>query len=464
MSDFPTDDPIDGNATSDDPARYDAMSDRPGYMSPREQDELASAYLDGEATNYEVAFVADYPELQARVEELRTIKAQVATSVEPPAEAVRDHMIAQALGYQAPVLSIEDARRRRLLPATRRVLVAAALMIAMATAGVTIYRLGGGQGTDDDQYVTGGSTQATTSDFEVPAEDSASGVPESAPESSSTSADDAGTYGGGADDGGGEMLAAGPERADEATLEIAPEVEEAEAMAQDGGSFAADVPLQESPGEVASDDAAPADSPPQDPPTDEGSPDEPSPDDPTEPTETTDDSGDSDPDRPFEPTETTDDSGDSVLVFRTTDDLTTHAVSLAEEVTVTGRLPVFGTTGTLLSDTELLCPSPLEDETDPQETGDKTNIADRDDEPVEPPTDDQVSRPSSEVRLTLPSQGDEPALPLPGDGFELVDQFRAEVEETLVVVSIYLIEEHLLIVQTTSPPECRIVDLIVPTP
>ena len=63
-------------------------------LTPQERDELASAYLDGEATAEERAMVESDSDLLARVEHLRHAAKEVAS---PAAEAGREEIIAQAL-------------------------------------------------------------------------------------------------------------------------------------------------------------------------------------------------------------------------------------------------------------------------------------------------------------------------------------------------------------------------------
>ena len=128
------------------------MSDERGHMTPEELDELASAYLDGEATTEEATLVESDPGLQARVEELRAVRDLVAAPVEVPSEEVRDQMIAQALDHRAPVVSLESARRRlRAIPPQARVILAAAAVVAaIALVGVTIFEQQGDEFADDD--------------------------------------------------------------------------------------------------------------------------------------------------------------------------------------------------------------------------------------------------------------------------------------------------------------------------
>lgn len=128
------------------------MSDERGRMTPEELDELASAYLDGEATAEEAALVESDPRLQELVEELRTVRELIATPVEVPSDEVRDQMIARALDHRAPVVSMETARRRlRAIPPQARVILAAAAVVAaIALVGVTIFERQGDEFADDD--------------------------------------------------------------------------------------------------------------------------------------------------------------------------------------------------------------------------------------------------------------------------------------------------------------------------
>lgn len=157
------------------------MSDERGEMTPQEMDELASVYLDGEATPEEAALVEGDPRLQELVEEFRAIRELVAAPVELPSDEVRDQMIAQALDHRAPVVSLEKARRRlrAVPPQARVVLAAAAVVAAIAVAGVTLFdRADRG---DDDMMVADDAGPAPAM-AEEPALDMAESapVPESA--------------------------------------------------------------------------------------------------------------------------------------------------------------------------------------------------------------------------------------------------------------------------------------------
>ncbi len=136
----------------DHPAAEKTMNDERGHMTPQELDELASAYLDGEATAEEAVLVESDPPLQTLVEELRTVRDLVAEPAELPSDEVRDQMIARALDHRAPVVSLEKARHqlRTVAPQARVVLAAAAVVAAIAVVGVTIFQRQGSELADDD--------------------------------------------------------------------------------------------------------------------------------------------------------------------------------------------------------------------------------------------------------------------------------------------------------------------------
>lgn len=96
-------------------------------------DEVVSAYLDGEATPAEVARVETEPALQARLAAFRAVSARVAQVPEVPAEAREAH-IRQATAAldstPAPVHDLDAARRRR-----RTVLLSAAAVIVVLLLG-----------------------------------------------------------------------------------------------------------------------------------------------------------------------------------------------------------------------------------------------------------------------------------------------------------------------------------------
>lgn len=99
-----------------------------------EHDELASAYLDGEATDDERARVDGDPDLLARVDELRRVREAVATPTAAPSARARDDAIAAALHASTVVdLGAERARRR-----LRIASIAAAVLIVIGAAGLVI--------------------------------------------------------------------------------------------------------------------------------------------------------------------------------------------------------------------------------------------------------------------------------------------------------------------------------------
>ena len=163
------------------------MSDERGEMTPQQMDELASAYLDGEATPEEAAVVESDPRLQELVEELRAVHDLMATPVELPSDEVRDQMIAQALDHRAPVVSLEKARRRlRAVPPQARVILAAAAVVAaIAVVGVTLFEQA--DRGDDDMMVAEESGPAPAMD-DAPADTEEMALPAPAPEPESAGA------------------------------------------------------------------------------------------------------------------------------------------------------------------------------------------------------------------------------------------------------------------------------------
>ena len=113
------------------------------------EDELVSAYLDGEATPAEIARVEQDDALMARIEQLRSVRDAVASPVAPVPAELRDQMIEAALA----VADAESAQRReaRIVPIHRRretllaVAAAAILLAAVVSAGLISTR-----GGDDD--------------------------------------------------------------------------------------------------------------------------------------------------------------------------------------------------------------------------------------------------------------------------------------------------------------------------
>ena len=171
------------------------MSDERGDLTPEQLDELASAYLDGEATAEEAALVESDPRLQELVEELRAVRNLVGAPVEVPSDEVRDQMIARALDHRAPVVSMETARRRlRAIPPQARVILAAAAVVAaIAAVGVTIFERQGDEFADDDMAsapVVLADAPADAEDMPLPAAAAESESMEAAEESAASPASD----------------------------------------------------------------------------------------------------------------------------------------------------------------------------------------------------------------------------------------------------------------------------------
>ena len=145
-------------------------------LTPEELDELASAYLDGEATAEERAMVEADPDLLARAEQLRHAAAEVAS---PVAEAGREEIIAQALEALKPAnekpnqllarlryryerLSLsriplrDRLRNRRLVPIFS---VAAVLVLVFLTISIVVL-LADNTGEDDSEAVAPATTRA----------------------------------------------------------------------------------------------------------------------------------------------------------------------------------------------------------------------------------------------------------------------------------------------------------------
>ncbi len=108
------------------------------------EDELVSAYLDGEATPAEIAEVEQNDALMAQVEQLRSVRDALAAPVAPMPAERREQMISAALA----VADAENAQRReaRIVPVQRRretllaVAAAAILLAAVVSAGLIASR------------------------------------------------------------------------------------------------------------------------------------------------------------------------------------------------------------------------------------------------------------------------------------------------------------------------------------
>ncbi|MBV9953592.1 MAG: zf-HC2 domain-containing protein [Acidimicrobiia bacterium] len=132
------------------------MTDQP----PTDQDlELASAYLDGEATPDERARVEADPQLLARVDELRAVAGAVGTGFTPLTEEQAASQRRRAIAAKPiPTAPPLPARRRTPLPSP---LIAAAVVVVIALAGIWLV-IAAGNGSSSDKDSSGASTGATT--------------------------------------------------------------------------------------------------------------------------------------------------------------------------------------------------------------------------------------------------------------------------------------------------------------
>ena len=120
-------------------------------------DELASAYLDGEATAEERALVEGDPALLARVADLQAVSGALSAEIELPTTAQRDAAIAAAVAV-SNVADLDVARARRRI---RVASIAAALLVVLGAVGILV-RATSSQSEDKFQTVAGsiGSTAA----------------------------------------------------------------------------------------------------------------------------------------------------------------------------------------------------------------------------------------------------------------------------------------------------------------
>ena len=127
------------------------------------EDELVSAYLDGEATPAEIAEVEQNDALLARVEQLRSVRDAVAAPVAPMPAERREQMIGAALA----AADAENTQRReaRIVPVHRRretllaVAAAAVLLAAVVSAGLIASR-----GGDDEADMAAAPTESADAD------------------------------------------------------------------------------------------------------------------------------------------------------------------------------------------------------------------------------------------------------------------------------------------------------------
>lgn len=150
-------------------------------LTPEERDELASAYLDGEATAQERAMVEADADLLARVEHFRHAAEEVAS---PAAEAGREEIIAEALKAfkpeAEPAKQVEKLASRQRQPRSGFLLqirerlrnrplapiLGAAAALAVVFLAIAIFALTN-ENTDDtsDTASSGTTSPATTFEF-----------------------------------------------------------------------------------------------------------------------------------------------------------------------------------------------------------------------------------------------------------------------------------------------------------
>ncbi len=140
------------------------------------EDELVSAYLDGEATPAEIAEIEQDDVLMARVELLRSVRDSVAAPVAPMPAERREQAISAALA----VADAENTQRReaRIVPVRRRretllaVAAAAILLAAVVSAGLIASR-----GGDDEAEMAAEGTAADDSGAMAEAAPAATAAP-----------------------------------------------------------------------------------------------------------------------------------------------------------------------------------------------------------------------------------------------------------------------------------------------
>jgi negative regulator of sigma E activity len=136
--------------------------------TPHPDDELVSAYLDGEASAEEIARVDADPALRTRLAAFRQVRAAVGAAVEAPAAADRERAVARALeaGVRRPVADLDDARARaRARRRTRWVPVASvAAAVLLLLAAVPLLSRLGDDSSDDLAATAAATTTAGASD------------------------------------------------------------------------------------------------------------------------------------------------------------------------------------------------------------------------------------------------------------------------------------------------------------
>ena len=148
----------------------------------RRQDELVSAYLDGEATPAEIAEVERDDALLARVEQLRSVRDAVAAPVAPMPAELKDQMIGAALA----AAEAGNLRRRaaRIVPFHRRhqtrLAVAAAVILLAAVVSAGLIASRGGDDADMAAQAPAAEMDdagSSAADVAVPAEAESTAMP-----------------------------------------------------------------------------------------------------------------------------------------------------------------------------------------------------------------------------------------------------------------------------------------------
>ncbi|MEY2464022.1 MAG: hypothetical protein QOH64_2160 [Acidimicrobiaceae bacterium] len=147
---------------SDDPTTTDA------------QDELVSAYVDGEATPEEVARVEASAELLARAEVMRSVAAAVASPSPPSPSDARDAAIAAALAEAGPGRNVTELAAVRARRRLRIASVAAGVLVALAIGAGLLAQAG----RDDKATTTAAKTgvSAASSSAAAPERSGATGA------------------------------------------------------------------------------------------------------------------------------------------------------------------------------------------------------------------------------------------------------------------------------------------------
>ncbi|MDE0664725.1 MAG: hypothetical protein OXH67_03950 [Acidimicrobiaceae bacterium] len=135
------------------------------------QDELVSAYLDGEATPAEIAEVEASDALLARVEELRAVRDAVAEVVAPLPADRQDDLISAALGVADAAAA--DRVEAKVVPLQRpqRLLLAMAAAVIVLAAVVGTGLIASRSGDDSEEFASVASTANDAAPAEMAAEE-----------------------------------------------------------------------------------------------------------------------------------------------------------------------------------------------------------------------------------------------------------------------------------------------------